>query len=426
MKKHLFTLIVLLFALVILAACSGAGPGADFPERSYDDGQKALAAENYAEASAAFEKAASYEDADRLLVYAKAWQALENADFASAAEGFRSLGDFKDCALMVSYCLAREQEALAQAAFSSDDTDAALRASAEAVSGYTSLSLFRDSDARVSDCRSLIEAKSKEWMNAGRWADAAAGFDALGGWQNSNELAKYCRASLLLEQGSRVEAAALFSEIPDVLDSAAKAETARDQAYQAAVELRDHGDPLAAVDAFRELGDYRDAREQAESTTVLLIRSLLASGSYAESLQNLSQLSDPSVFPAADAAEAESVDVFLKTFIGTWLNAHARVMNGFFSRSLLQSYIEPGGELAALLQAELPDDLPAENYGFTFNQDGQVESLLKLDDGFIAARVHGTGSSYGDNASGNPMSATLWVLLDTRGYYPVALAALQV
>jgi hypothetical protein len=327
---------------------------------------------------------------------------------------------------MVSYCLAREQEALAQAAFSSDDTDAALRASAEAVSSYTSLSLFRDSDTRVSDCRSLIEAKSKEWMNAGRWADAAAGFDALGGWQNSNELAKYCRASLLLEQGSRVEAAALFSEIPDVLDSAAKAETARDQAYQAAVELRDHGDPLAAVDAFRELGDYRDAREQAESTTVLLIRSLLASGSYAESLQNLSQLSDPSVFPAADAAEAESVDVFLKTFIGTWLNAHARVMNGFFSRSLLQSYIEPGGELAALLQAELPDDLPAENYGFTFNQDGQVESLLKLDDGFIAARVHGTGSSYGDNASGNPMSATLWVLLDTRGYYPVALAALQV
>ena len=101
-------------------------------------------------------------------------------------------------------------------------------------------------------------------------------------------------------------------------------------------------------------------------------------------------------------------------------------MNGFFSRSLLQSYIEPGGELEALLQAELPDDLPAENYGFAFNEDGTVEALLKLDDGFLAARVHGTGSSYGVNASGNAMNATLWVLLDTRGYFPVALAALPI
>ena len=261
---------------------------------------------------------------------------------------------------------------------------------------------------------------------ANGYAQAAAGFDALGGWQDSAGLAKYCRASLLLAQNSRVEAAALFSEIPDVLDSAAQAENARAQAYEEAVSLRDHGDPLAAVDAFRALGDYRDAPQQAESTTVLLIRSLLAKGSYAESLDKLSRLTDLSVFPAADAAEAESVDIFLRTLIGVWLNAHARVMNGFFSRSLLQPYIEPGGELEGLLQAELPDDLPAENYGFVFNEDGQVESLLRLDDGFLAARVHGTGSSYGDNASGNAMNATVWVLLDTRGYYPVALAVLPV
>ena len=424
MKKHLFSLVILLFSLMILAACSG--PVSDSPERSYEDGQKALAAENYAEASAAFEKAASYEDADRLLLYANAWQNLESADFAAAAAAFRSLSDFKDCPLMLSYCLAREQEALAQAAFSSDHADAAVPACAEAIAGYTALSLFRDTDARASECRSLLYTKSTDWMNRGLYAEAASGFEALGGRQDSAGLAQYCRASLLLDQGSLIEAAALFSEIPDILDSAAKAENARDQAYRAAVDLRDHGDPLAAVDAFRELGDYRDAREQAESTTVLLIRSLLASGSYAESLQKLSLLSDPSVFPAADAAEAESVNIFLKTFIGTWLNAHARVMNGFFSRSLLQSYIEPGGELETLLQAELPDDLPGENYGFVFNEDGQVESLLKLDEGFLAARVHGTGSSYGDNASGNAMDATLWVLLDTRGYYPVALAALPI
>ncbi len=385
--RHLFLTFLFLVTVSLLSGC--AGPASDSPERCYKDGQEALAAENFAEAAAAFEKAAAFEDADRLLQYSRAWQALENADFPAAADGFRSLGSFKDCPLMLSYCLAREQEALAQTAFASDD-------------------------------------KSTDWMNRGLYAQAAAGFDALGGWQDSAGLAKYCRASLLLAQNSRVEAAALFSEIPDVLDSAAQAENARAQAYEEAVSLRDHGDPLAAVDAFRALGDYRDAPQQAESTTVLLIRSLLAKGSYAESLEKLSRLTDLSVFPAADAAEAESVDIFLRTLIGVWLNAHARVMNGFFSRSLLQPYIEPGGELEGLLQAELPDDLPAENYGFVFNEDGQVESLLRLDDGFLAARVHGTGSSYGDNASGNAMNATVWVLLDTRGYYPVALAVLPV
>ena len=120
------------------------------------------------------------------------------------------------------------------------------------------------------------------------------------------------------------------------------------------------------------------------------------------------------------------MDIFLRTFIGSWLNAHARVTNGFFSRNMLQSYIEPGGEMETLLQAELPDDLTAENYGFVFNEDGQIESLLKLDDGFLAARVHGTGSSYGTNASGNAMNETLWVLLDVRGNYPVVLAALPI
>ena len=421
-RKTVFFAITLAF--LFLTACSG--PGADPAERSYNDGQKALAAENYAGASAAFEKASSYEDAESLLRYANAWQALENGDFAAAAEGFRSLGSFKDCPLMLSYCVAREQEALAQAAFPSGSTDEAVRACAEAVKGYAALSLFRDSDARAADCRNLLYTQSTDRMNAGRYAEAAAGFEALGDWQDSDALAKYCRASELLEQGSRVEAAALFSEIPDVLDAGARAETARDQAYQAAVELRDQGDALAAVDAFRELGDYRDAAQQAESTTVLLVRSLLGSGSYHEALQKLSLITDLSVFPAADAAEAESVDIFLKTFIGTWLNAYAGVMNGFFSRSLLQSYIEPGGELESLLKEELPDDLPSENYGFVFNGDGQVESLLKLDDGFLAAKVHGTGSSYGANASQNALSETLWILLDTRGTFPVAVAALPV
>ena len=128
--RHLFLTFLFLVTVALLGGC--AGPAADSPERCYKDGQEALAAENFAEAAAAFEKAASHEDADRLLQYSRAWQALENADFPAAADGFRSLGSFKDCPLMLSYCLARQQEALAQTAFASDDADQAVPACAEA------------------------------------------------------------------------------------------------------------------------------------------------------------------------------------------------------------------------------------------------------------------------------------------------------
>ena len=77
--RHLFLTFLFLVTVALLGGC--AGPAADSPERCYKDGQEALAAENFAEAAAAFEKAASHEDADRLLQYSRAWQALENADF---------------------------------------------------------------------------------------------------------------------------------------------------------------------------------------------------------------------------------------------------------------------------------------------------------------------------------------------------------
>ena len=64
---------------------------------------------------------------------------------------------------MLSYCLARQQEALAQTAFASDDADTAVPACAEAIGGYTAISLFRDTDTRASDCRNLLYTKSTDW-----------------------------------------------------------------------------------------------------------------------------------------------------------------------------------------------------------------------------------------------------------------------
>lgn len=416
MKKAIC--LVLLFSL-FLTGCSV------LDDHYLQVGQKALAAEKYAEASAAFEKAGSRQDAMLLKQYADAWQLLENGDFDTAADTFRFLGKYKDCALMISYCQARKQEALAQSAFSSGDADAAIPACTEAVNSYSGLSLFRDSDARAEACRDLLYTTASNWMNDGRYEDAASCFAALGTYRDSAGLQQYCRASQLTQQGSDLEAAELFSEIPDVLDSAARAESARSQAWQSAVSLRDHGDYEAAAEIFQKLGSYQDAQTQRDSTLLLLIRSLIASGSYHEALEKLSSISDPSsLFPAADSSEAESLDIYLKTFVGVWMNAHAGVMNGFFSRSLLQPYLEPGGELESLLQTELPDDAPYENYGFVFNNDGEIDELLKLDDGFFAARIRGTATSYGSNYSSNAINASLLVLLDTRGYFPLIAAVL--
>ena len=418
MKKNLSTLFALLFSLILLSGCTLT------QQHSLQVGQKALAAENYAEAVAAFEKAGSYEDAMMLKQYANAWLLLEGGEYDAAADAFRFLGDYKDSSLMPSYCEARKQEGLSQAAFSAGNTDEAVRAGAEAVSLYTGLSLFRDSDDRAEACRDLLYTNASDWMNAGRFDAASAAFAALGSFRDSADLQQYCRASLLMQQGSCLEAADVFSEIPGVLDSAAQADAARSGAYQEALALRDRGDYQAAADTFRDLGSYQDAQAQRDSTLVLLVRSLIASGSYTEALQKLNLLENPSsLFPAADAAESDSLSVFLQVFANAWLNAHAGVINGFFSRSLLQPYLEPGGELDSLLQAELPDDKVAENYGYVFEAAEPLE-FLRLDEGFLAAKVHATASYYGANYSGNAMNETLMILIDTRSGNPRAAAVL--
>ena len=68
--------------------------------------------------------------------------------------------------------------------------------------------------------------------------------------------------------------------------------------------------------------------------------------------------------------------------------------------------------------------MPHENYGYVYNDDGRVEELLSLDEGFLAARVQGTASYYGPNASGNAMNETLLILVDIRGNGPIAAAVL--
>ena len=281
MKKAI--LVVLLLALLTLLLSGCASP----EERAWNSGQKALAKEKYGDAVTAFEKAGSFQDAETLLQYATAFRNLENGVYADAAAGFQALGDFKDSQLMNIYCLAREQESLAQAAIAEGDADTAAGAMQEALAGYSRLSQFRDSDTRATECRELLYNKANEWLMIERYDAAAAGFAVLDGWQDSAQRQKYCEAAILEEQSSFVEAAAIYDGIPGVLDASARAEEARSQAYQMAADLKENGDYIAAANAFAALGSYRDAEEQRVSTCVQQVRSLLRSGSYTQALKEL-------------------------------------------------------------------------------------------------------------------------------------------
>ena len=393
-------------------------------EYRWQAGQKALAEGKYSEAVSAFEKAGSYQDAQRLLQYAKAWQSLENGEYTQADSTFRALGSFKDSSLMSIYCQAREQEALAQEAFTSENTSSAIRADSEAVALYTGLSLFRDSDTRAANCRERLYTQATEWMNLGRCEEAASGFEALGNYQDSGSLQKYCRASILEKQADYAGAADLYAEIPGVLDADTKAEAARGQAYQQALDLKERGDYEAASKAFDALGSYRDSEEQRDSATVLQIRTLIRAGSFEEALRKMTLLDDLTVFPEADPSGTGNPEAFLKSFLNTWMNAHARVMNAFFSCNLLQSYVESGGELDTRIRAEITDDGTPLNYGFIF-YGAETEKLLALDEGFTAAKVHGS-ASYTEAGVYKEVEENLWVLMDSSRGNPLVAAVLPV
>ena len=415
-KTVLFSLLFSLTFSLMLSGC--AGP----EERAWRSGQKALAEENYAAAAAAFEKAGSFQDAEQLLLYARASQNLESGEYRNAVSGFRELGDFKDSALMDDYCQAREQEEIAQASFASDDAEQAVTSCHEAYALYSGLALFRDSDMRAADCRDLLYEKATEWLNLGRYEAAGSGFEALGDWQDSTVLQKYCKAAELEKQEYFAEAADLYSEIPDILDSAKRADSARDQAYQAAISLVEQQDYDEALRAFTALGDYRDAEEQFVSTSVLQIRTLIQSGSYSEALKKLSLLPDPTVFPAPDAAASFNPEAYIGSFLNTWMNAHAGVMNAFFSHNLLLPYLEPEGELDRQLLAELTDDISPVNYGFIF-QGADVSRLLALDENFIAAKSHGSASYAGPEGRVDA-EESLWILIDTGSGVPIVSSVL--
>lgn len=123
-------------------------------------------------------------------------------------------------------------------------------------------------------------------VEAHSYDEAYEAFIALGDFSDSEDKAKnalYQKGNSLLNSGAYVEAAAEFEKIPLYSDSNDKALYCRNQAaYLEAKALKDAGEYKKAADIFASLGDYSDSKALAKESNYLYADSLLNSGKYEE------------------------------------------------------------------------------------------------------------------------------------------------
>lgn len=153
----------------------------------------------------------------------------------------------------------------------------------EAYDSFVALGTFSDSSDKAID---TIYQKGVYLMNNGSYLEAAAEFDRVPDYQNSNEYAVYCKneaayldAKELLESGSYQEAADAFTALSEYSDSA---EQAKASTYLYAQELLERGEYENAHIVFKELSDYEDSKKLANESYYRLAVKLFSEKKYDE------------------------------------------------------------------------------------------------------------------------------------------------
>ena len=107
-RKKILLLLLLLISLFLLCSCGG-------PEGTYKSAQNLLSQGKYEEAAKKFESLGGYEDATTLTLYCKAVALAESGDYKNGIAGLKNLGDYKDCAMRITYYTGRHYEDLVNA-----------------------------------------------------------------------------------------------------------------------------------------------------------------------------------------------------------------------------------------------------------------------------------------------------------------------
>ncbi len=184
--------------------------------------------------------------------YYQANRTLENGQFDSAKAQFLALADYRDSADLAQECDYRAaMNALNGGTFTS------LRA---AQSGFDALGDYKDSATRAQEARYVYAEKL---LASGNWADAIALYESVPNYSNARmrrSQAEYEWALDLMGKKQYGEARDKFMSLGSFQNSESNA---KECLYQPALEALDYGgDPLTAIETFKELGDYRDSAFQ--------------------------------------------------------------------------------------------------------------------------------------------------------------------
>ena len=176
-KKKILLSILLLISLSLFCSCGG-------PEGTYKSAQNLLSQGKYEEAAKKFESLGGYEDATTLTLYCKAVALAESGDYKNGIAGLKNLGDYKDCAMRITYYNGRYYEDLV------NQGNYEYLSRAQQV--YESNPLFLDSSKRAENLIPNLYAKAEAFQKEKQWENAMEAYSALGDYLDSQEKYSDC------------------------------------------------------------------------------------------------------------------------------------------------------------------------------------------------------------------------------------------
>ena len=389
-KRNTILLLLAVCALLSLGGCGAPSVGGS-PERDYEAATALLSEGQYEEAAAKFGELGSYEDSRRMQMYSRAVITAEHGDYETARKAFSALGQFRDAPEMMQYYEVRETEASGHEALTAGDNKTALSLLLGATEQYHMMPAFRDTLQRADDCLNTLYTRSRELLDAGQYAEARDLFAALGSLNDSAGMKVYCEASLLDAEGSSLEAAAKFAEIPNILDAASRAENSRNAVYQQALASSGAGDQETAIALFRSLGAYRDSEEQLKSAVRLLVQDRLQQRDYEGALFWMDQAPDAVSLEPADNGARQLAAPFLDEFVRAYLHFSSGAMDSWSGYYGVLPYVERGGALdRRFIQVTMIGSYSHNSYFQYYGSE--LLDLFLLDNGCYVAYVRAMAS----------------------------------
>ena len=209
--------------------------------------------EEYEKAIEAYGKDLTFKDsqerAERCqeMLYVTGISEAENGNFEYALDAFEVLGDYKDCAQLKAYYVAREYEykGMYREAFAAYDKDPT----------------FKDSQERAEQCREKLYKAAINKAEIGSFEYAYKAFNALGDYKDCVQLKAYYVAREYEYKGMYREAFAAYDKDLTFKDSQERAEQCREKLYETGISEAENGNFEYALDAFEALGDYKDSAQ---------------------------------------------------------------------------------------------------------------------------------------------------------------------